>query len=159
MKSCIFPGSFDPITLGHLDIIERAARIFDKVHVVIFDNIKKQNMFTLEQRTACIEICTRHIPGVVVDHSGGMLVEYAREKDINVIVRGLRNFLDFEYEKEIALVNNMLYTKLETIYFNTTDCYANISSSAVREILTFGGNAEKFLHPEVLEYLGRIKRG
>lgn len=158
MKSCIFPGSFDPITLGHLDIIQRAANIFDRVHVVIFDNINKKSMFTLEQRMAFIELCIQHIPGVVVDHSSGMLVEYAKEKNINVIVRGLRNFLDFEYEKEIALVNNMLYTKLETIYFNTTDCYANISSSAVREILTFGGNAEKFLHEEVLRYIQGLKK-
>lgn len=136
MKIAIYPGSFDPITLGHLDVIARAAKMFDKVYVVILKNSKKQNLFSEEERCAMIQdtIQEAGIPNVEVEVGHGLTVRYAKEKNASVIIRGLRATMDFEYEIQIASVNMSLAPEIETIFLPTKPELSFISSTAVKEI-------------------------
>lgn len=136
MKIAIYPGSFDPITLGHLDVIARATKMFDKVYVVILKNSKKQNLFNEEERCAMIQetIQEAGIPNVEVEVGHGLTVRYAKEKKASVIIRGLRATMDFEYEIQIASVNMSLAPEIETIFLPTKPELSFISSTAVKEI-------------------------
>ncbi|MBP7173609.1 MAG: pantetheine-phosphate adenylyltransferase [Cloacibacterium sp.] len=142
MKIAVFPGSFDPITLGHVDIIERAAPLFDKIIIAIGQNSQKKYMFSLEQRKNFIKNTFKKFSNVEVDHFEGLTIDYCRSKNVNFILRGLRNPADFEFEKAIAQTNRELTqeNKIETIFLLTSASKAFISSSIVREIITFGGD-------------------
>ena len=142
MKISIFPGSFDPITLGHLDIIERAVPLFDKLIIAIGQNSQKKYMFSLEKKMEFIKKSVAHFPNVEVDSFEGLTIDYCRSKNVNFIIRGLRNPADFEFEKAIAQTNRLLTheNKIETIFLLTSAGKSYISSSIVREIISFNGD-------------------
>ena len=159
MKLAICPGSFDPVTCGHLDIITRAAEMFDKVIVVVMVNNNKHPLFTQEERVDLLHRATAHLPNVEVEAYSGMLAEYAREKQANVIVKGLRAMSDFEYEFQMALTNRKLNPLVETVFLTTNAEYMYLSSSLVKQVASFGGDIHEFV-PEcivkdILEKYGR----
>ena len=149
MKKAVFPGSFDPITLGHCEIIEKACEIFDEVIVSVGNNSEKNYRFSLDQRIKFISNEFINNPKVYVEKYEGLTVDFCKNKNVKHIVRGLRNPADFEFEKKIALFNNSL-ENIETIFFLTSPNNAFISSSMVREIMDNGGNFKKFVPNSVL---------
>ena len=149
MKRAVFPGSFDPITLGHCEIIEKACEIFDELIVSVGNNSDKDYKFSLDQRLKFISNEFKNNPKVYVEKYEGLTVDFCKSKNIKHIVRGLRNPADFEFEKKIALFNNSL-ENVETIFFLTSPNNAFISSSMVREIMDKGGNFKKFVPNSVL---------
>ena len=151
-RIAICPGSFDPITKGHLDIIRRAAGLFDEVVVLIMVNYTKAaTAFTAEERVDMARRVTRGIPNVRVDFYAGLLAEYAREAGACTLVKGLRAVTDFEYEFQMALTNKKLYPKLETLFLTTDIQHMYLSSSVVRQVASFGGDISEFVCPEVLQ--------
>ncbi|MBW8359831.1 MAG: pantetheine-phosphate adenylyltransferase [Weeksellaceae bacterium] len=144
MRTAVFPGSFDPITLGHYDIVERAAPLFDKIVIAIGQNSQKKYMFSLEQRMEFIKKTFENFPNVEVDHFEGLTIDYCHSKNVHFILRGLRNPADFEFEKAIAQTNRELTkdNKIETIFLLTSAGKSFISSSIVREIISFNGDYE-----------------
>ena len=148
-KIAVYPGSFDPITNGHLDIIKRASRIFDKVYVSILINSSKKSVFSIDERIEMIKEVTAEYDNVVVDSFSGLLVNYLNEKNASVIVRGLRAVSDFEYEFQMALMNHKLEKNIETLFMMTSGKYSYLSSSIVKEIAQYEGNL-KDLVPDVL---------
>lgn len=154
MRQAIIPGSFDPVTYGHLDIIERAARIFDRVWAVVFHNPEKNGgLFTIAERLELLAEATKHIPNVSIDASDGLLVTYARERGIGVVVKGLRAFSDFEYEFKMALMNKRLDEQIETLFMMTATEYAYVSSSVLKEVCQYGGSVHGLVPPLVEERL------
>ena len=149
MKKTVFPGSFDPITLGHCEIIEKACKIFDEVIVSVGNNSEKNYRFSLDQRIKFISDEFINNPKVYVEKYEGLTVDFCKNKNVKHIVRGLRNPADFEFEKKIALFNNSL-ENIETIFFLTSPNNAFISSSMVREIMNNGGNFKKFVPNSVV---------
>ncbi len=135
----IYPGSFDPITLGHIDIIERGAKLFDQVIVAVLSNPSKQPLFTVEKRIEQITKCTEHITNVEVDSFAGLTVDYAKLHNAGVLLRGLRVLSDFEKELQMAHTNKTLNGEIETVFLATTKEYSFLSSSIVKEIAQFGG--------------------
>ncbi len=157
MSRAIYPGSFDPITLGHLDIIKRSAAIFDEVVVGILNNPQKSPLFSVEERVKILEEATADLPNVRIDCFSGMLVDYAKANNINVSIRGLRSISDFEYESQIAQYNDRLSNgNLETIFLVTSPEYSYISSSGVKEVAGFHGDISPYL-PEFVADLVREK--
>ena len=157
MSRAIYPGSFDPVTLGHLDIIKRSAAIFDEVVVGILHNPKKSPLFSVEERVKILEEATADLPNVSVDCFSGMLVDYAKANNINVSIRGLRSISDFEYESQIAQYNDRLSNgKLETIFLVTSPEYSYISSSGVRQVAGFHGDLSPYV-PESIAKLVKEK--
>ncbi|MGZ5192551.1 MAG: pantetheine-phosphate adenylyltransferase [Kaistella sp.] len=144
MRVAVFPGSFDPITLGHYDIVERASPLFDKIIIAIGQNSQKKYMFSLEQRIQFIKKTFENFPNVEVDHFEGLTIDYCHSKNVKFILRGLRNPADFEFEKAIAQTNRELTrdNQIETIFLLTSAGKSFISSSIVREIINFGGHYE-----------------
>ena len=141
MKNAIYPGSFDPVTYGHLDIIRRAAAIFDELIISVLNNVRKTPLFSVEERVRILENATKDIPNVRVESFSGLLVDYAMRRDVHVIVRGLRAITDFEYELQNAQTNRLLSKgELDTMFFTTSLEYAYLSSTTVREIASFGGD-------------------
>jgi len=141
MRKAIYPGSFDPLTYGHLDIIKRSAEIFDELTVSILDNKMKTPLFSVEERVKMLEEATKEYPNVKVDSFSGLLIDYAKKKNIHVAIRGLRAITDFEYELQIAQTNQLLsHGELETMFLTTNLEYAYLSSSAVKEIAMFKGD-------------------
>jgi len=141
MKAAIYPGSFDPVTFGHLDIIKRAAEIFDELTVSVLNNKTKTPLFSVEERVKMLEEATKDLPNVKIDSFSGLLIDYAREKDIHVAIRGLRAFTDFEYELQIAQTNRKFSGgDLDTMFLTTSLEYAYLSSSTVKEVASFNGN-------------------
>lgn len=138
MIIALYPGSFDPITNGHLDIIERASRLFGRVLVTVFVNSSKQPWFTVEERVRLARQATQHLENVTVDSHDGLLVEYARRHGVHVIVKGLRAVSDFEYEFQMAQINKHLATDLETMFMMTRPENAYLSSSIVKELARYG---------------------
>jgi len=149
-RLAICPGSFDPITNGHLDIIQRGAQILDEVIVAVFNNQSKSPLFTIEERLYLIKESTKDIPNVVVDYSEGLLIDYARKKNAQVILRGLRAVSDFEYEMQITSMNRKLDERIETFFMMTNNQYSFLSSSIVKEIAKYQA-CVKDLVPEVVE--------
>lgn len=145
----ISSGSFDPITLGHLDIIKRGAKVFDEVYVVVLNNSSKKPLFTVEERLALIQEATKDIPNVMVDSHSGLLVDYARMRKANVILRGLRAVSDFEYEMQITSMNRKLEENIETFFMMTNNQYSFLSSSIVKEVARYGGNVAGLVPPVV----------
>lgn len=152
MSRAVYPGSFDPVTLGHLDIIKRSAKIFDEVIVGILNNPQKSPLFSVEERVKILEEVTADLPNVKVDSFSGMLVDYAKKNNINVSIRGLRGISDFEYENQIAQYNSKLSCEeLETIFLVTSPEYSYISSSGVKEVAGFHGDVSPYLPKMVAE--------
>lgn len=142
MHNAIYPGSFDPMTYGHLDIIKRAASMFDELTVSVLDNTnKKAPLFTVEERVNILKEATKDIPNVKVESFSGLMIDYAKSKDAKVSIRGLRAITDFEYELQVAQTNRLLSKgELDTMFLTTSLEYSYLSSSAVKEIATFGGD-------------------
>ena len=145
MKKAIYPGSFDPLTLGHLDIIERSARIVDELVVGVLNNNAKNSLFSLEERVSMIKEMTDSMPNVTVTSFNGLLVDYMREIDATIIVRGLRAVTDFEYELQIAQTNHVENPEVETIFLTTSLQYSYLSSTIVKEFASYGGDLSKFV--------------
>jgi pantetheine-phosphate adenylyltransferase len=148
-RICLFPGTFDPVTLGHVDIIERAVSLFDKLVIGIGINASKQPMFTLEKRTGWINDIFRNDPRIEVVGYEGLTVDFCKKLDAQYILRGIRYISDFEYEKAIADMNRMLAPGIETIFLTCSPVYSTISSTLVRDVIRNGGNSAMFLPPEV----------
>ena len=141
MKRAVYPGSFDPVTYGHLDVIKRASEMFDVLVVSVLNNKMKSPLFSVEERVKILNEATKDIPNVEVDSFTGLLINYAAEKQIHVAVRGLRAITDFEYELQIAQTNRKLSQgALDTVFLTTSLEYAYLSSSSVKEIASFGGD-------------------
>lgn len=149
MKICIYPGSFDPITNGHLDIIKRSSQLFDKVIVGIIQNPNKNSFFTLEERIDLIKKATNSIHNIEIDNFTGLLIDFAKKKNARVIIRGLRAISDFEYEFQMASMNHKLDPKIETVFMMTNIKYSYLSSSMVKEVGLLGG-CIKDLVPEII---------
>ncbi len=144
MRAAIYPGSFDPVTYGHLDIIKRASSIFDELTVSVLNNNKKTPLFSVEERVKILEEATKDLPNVTVDSFSGLLIDYADRKGIHVAIRGLRAITDFEYELQIAQTNRKFSDgNLDTVFLTTSLEYAYLSSSTVKEIASFNGDISK----------------
>ena len=151
MKGAIYPGSFDPVTYGHIDIIKRAAEIFDNLTVSVLNNKVKTPLFSVEERVNILCEVTRDIPNVTVESYEGLLVDYCKKTGAGVIIRGLRAITDFEYELQLAQTNRKLGEEVDTIFLTTSLEYAYLSSSTVKEVASFGGDISKFVPPYVAE--------
>ncbi len=157
MSRAIYPGSFDPVTFGHLDIIKRSAQIFDEVIVGILNNPQKSPLFSVEERVKILEEVTADLPNVKVDSFSGMMADYARRNDVQVSIRGLRGISDFEYETQVAQYNSRLSEgELETIFLVTSPEYSYISSSGVKEVAGFHGDVSPYV-PQLVAKLVREK--
>ena len=151
--SAMYPGTFDPITLGHEDLVRRACRLFDKVVIAIAANPGKEPMFTLAERVSLAETVLKEFDNVEISGYEGLTVDFARENDLQVIVRGLRAISDFEYEFQLANMNRHLTDEVETAFLTPTEKYTYISSTLVREIASMGGDISEFVSPVVKEAL------
>lgn len=160
MKIAICPGSFDPVTLGHIDIISRASGLFDKVIVAVLCNSEKHPSFTVEERMGLLREATAAYDNVEIDSFDGLLVDYAQRKGAVAVVKGLRAVSDFEYEFQMSMINKKLYPKLETVYLNTSQEYMYLSSSVVKEIASYGGDISNFvpaiIHDKIVDRLGNM---
>ena len=150
MKIAICPGSFDPVTLGHKDVIERASQLFDKVIVLVLNNSSKKPMFTLDERMEFIKRCVDK-ENVEIDTYSGLLVDYARQHNVNAIIKGLRAVSDFDYEFQLALINKSLYPKIETLFIPAKGENMFLSSSMVKEVCSLGGDISSFVPKEILK--------
>ena len=151
-RSAVCPGSFDPITYGHLDIIERASSLYDEVVVAVMINHSKKSLFTVEERISLIQDVCQKFPNVRVDSWHGLLVDFCKKNDIPAIVKGLRAVSDFEYELQMSQMNHQL-AGVETVFISTSPQYSYLSSSLVKEIATFGGDVSAYVPPTVLTQL------
>jgi len=145
----IYPGSFDPITLGHLDIIERSVKLFDQVIVAVLSNPSKNPLFSVEKRIYQIRECTKHLPNLEIDSFAGLTVEYAKMRQSHILLRGLRVLSDFEKELQMAHTNKTLWSGIETIFLATTKEYSFLSSSIVKEIAQFKGSVDHLVPENV----------
>lgn len=151
MVRAIYPGSFDPATFGHLDVIRRAAELFDEVIVGVLMNSEKSPLFSVEERVNMLKEVTANLPNVEVQSFEGLLIDFVRKNDARVIVRGLRAITDFEYELQMAQTNRVIAPEVDTIFLTTNLRYSYLSSSIVKEIAEFDGEISAFLHPAVAE--------
>jgi len=149
----IYPGSFDPPTLGHLDLVTRAAHLYERVIVAVGVNSSKQPFLSIEERLQALKACSKDLPNVQVDQFDGLLVDYATEKGAQVIVRGLRATSDFDYEFQIAMANRRMRPEIETVFLMTKWEHSYLSSSIVREVASHGGDYSSFVHPEVVKLI------
>lgn len=152
-RIAIYPGSFDPLTLGHLNLIERGLNTFDRLIVAIVSNPSKTPLFTVEERARMIREATGNDDRIEVDSFEGLLVDYVASKKTNVVLRGLRAVQDFEYEFEMAMMNRRLMPELEIVFLMTDDAFFYISSSMVREVAKLGGDVKGFVPPQVYKHL------
>ena len=159
MKIALCPGSFDPVTFGHLDVIHRAAALFDKVIVTVMPNAAKHPLFSLSERADLLRRVTADLPHVEVDCYDGLLAEYARKRQANAIVKGLRAMSDFEYEFQMALTNRKLNAEVETVFLTTKAEHMYLSSSLVKQVASLGGDISGFVPaailPDILSKIGR----
>ncbi|OIO03396.1 MAG: pantetheine-phosphate adenylyltransferase [Elusimicrobia bacterium CG_4_10_14_0_2_um_filter_56_8] len=148
-RTAVYPGSFDPVTFGHLDIIDRAAKIFDHITVSVFVHSAKKHMFSVEERVSMLKTALKNKKNVTVDCFEGLLVDYVKKKKTDIVIRGLRAISDLEYEFQIAATNRTLYPGIETVFFMPRQRYTYLSSSIVRDIAHFGGDVSKLVPPQV----------
>ena len=151
MSIAVYPGSFDPVTYGHIDIIERSAKVFDKLIVAVLVNSAKKPLFTTQEKVDMIRKATSHLDNVEVVSFSGLLVDFAKEQGASVSVRGLRAVTDFEYELQMSQTNTVLNENVDTIFFTTSLEYAYLSSSTVREAAYFGADISKFVPESVVQ--------
>ena len=151
MKKAIYPGSFDPVTFGHLDIIERSSKIVDELLVGVLNNSAKNSLFALDERVSMITEMTSHLPNVKVESFSGLLIDYVKQIDASIIIRGLRAVTDFEYELQIAQSNHVENPEVETIFLTTSLQYSYLSSTVVKEFASYGGDISKFVPPEFID--------
>lgn len=151
MRKAIYPGSFDPVTFGHQDIIERSSAIFDELIVGVLNNSAKNSLFSVDERVSMLRELTKDIPNVTVDSFDGLLVDYMKESGATIIVRGLRAVTDFEYELQIAQTNHVEYPAVETVFLTTNLKYSYLSSSVVREFAAYGGDISKFVPAQFVD--------
>lgn len=152
-RKAIYPGTFDPVTHGHMDIIERASRIYDRVFVAVAHSKEKEPLFSVKERVAILKRATKHLNNVVVEDFEGLVVGYAKKKKVRVILRGLRMLSDFEFEFQMALTNRKLACEIETIFMMTADTYAYFSSKLIKETVALGADVRKFVLPFVADEL------
>ena len=155
-KLCVFPGSFDPVTIGHLDLIERSARLFDEVVVAVLHNPAKEGRFPVAKRIELLSKACAHIPNVRFEYFEGLLVEYMRSIGAKVVVRGLRNTKDFESECQMAQLNRQMAPEIETFFLATDPAHAPVSSSAVREIGMFGGDFTPYVPASIVADVAQV---
>lgn len=159
MKRAVYPGSFDPVTQGHLNIIERAADIFDEVVVCVMKNVDKQGLFSYGEREVLLKKATEHLDNVRIDISTGLLTDYMREEDIDTIIKGLRNSQDFQYEVDMARINKRIAPDTDTAFLISDPQYTMISSSGVRELIAYNADLKGFVPecilPEIAEMVGK----
>lgn len=159
MRRAVYPGSFDPVTNGHLDVVERARKLFDEVIVAVAHNDEKQPLFSLEERLNFLRQTVGKIENVRVAHFEGLLVEFARNQQANAVIRGLRAVSDFEFEFQMALMNRKLEGDVETIFLMPKEEYTYLSSRLVKEIARLGGDVTEFVPAEVADSLGKKFKG
>jgi len=149
MKIGVYPGTFDPITNGHTDLITRSLQVFDKVIVAIALNPSKHPLFDLTERVEMVKLATKNVSNVDVEPFSGLLVEYVKQRGARAVIRGLRAISDFEYELQMALINRKLDQGFETVFFMPSEEYSYLTSSIVKEVASLGGALDDFVHPEV----------
>ncbi|NGP44360.1 pantetheine-phosphate adenylyltransferase [Bacillaceae bacterium SIJ1] len=152
-KIAVCPGSFDPVTYGHLDIIQRGTKVFDHIYVAVLNNQSKQPLFSVDERLELLREATDAFANVSIEQHGGLLTDYAKQKNAQVILRGLRAVSDFEYEMKIATANKMLAEDVETFFMMTNSQYSFLSSSTVKEIAQYGANVDQLVPQNVSEAL------
>jgi len=145
----LYPGSFDPVTLGHLDIIKRGSNVFDRVIVAVLHNSSKSPLFSIEERVHLLKETTKHLPNIEIDSFQGLMIDYARQRQVNVVLRGLRAISDFEFELQITSMNKKLDNSIETMFMMTNSEYSFLSSSIVKEIARYHGKVSELVSPEV----------
>ncbi|NLO21207.1 MAG: pantetheine-phosphate adenylyltransferase [Syntrophomonadaceae bacterium] len=153
MRLAVYPGSFDPITNGHIDVLERSSKLFDRIIIAVVHNLTKKAMFSLDERVEMIRQSVAHIPNVEIDCFSGLLAHYLAEKKACAIIRGLRTVTDFEYEMHMAMINRELIPEIDTIFITSDKNYIFISSSAVKEAAMVGGKVEQMVPPIVYQAL------
>jgi len=158
MAICVYPGSFDPVTVGHLDLIERASSLFDQVVVAVLHNPAKNGCFTVEERISLLRKACGHLPNVSFDHFDGLLVDYMHARGARMVLRGVRGSKDFDSEMVMAQLNHQLAPDVEILFMAAQPAHAHISSSAVREIAMFGGDFSPFVPQTIVEDVSRIMR-
>jgi pantetheine-phosphate adenylyltransferase len=151
MKKAIYPGSFDPVTFGHMDIIERSSKIVDELVIGVLNNSAKNSLFSLDERVSMIKEMTRDLPNVTVASFDGLLVDYMREIGATIIIRGLRAVTDFEYELQIAQTNHVQNPEVETVFLTTNLKYSYLSSTIVKEFASYGGDISKFVPAQFVD--------
>ena len=159
MKIGVYPGTFDPITYGHTDIITRSLRVFDKVIVAVASNPGKRPLFDVAERVEMVRIVTKELVQVEVEAFDGLLVQYVRQRGVRAVIRGLRAISDFEHEFQMALINRKLDSAVETVFFMPREEYSYLTSSIIKEVASLGGALKDFVHPEVAKRLRqRLRR-
>lgn len=153
MRIAVCPGSFDPVTYGHLDIVHRGAKIFDKVIVAVLINAKKESLFTVEERVQLLREATADLPNVEVDSFNGLLIDYMKKRQAKVLIRGLRAVSDFEYEMQVASINKKLDDEVETFFMMTSNQYSYLSSSIVKEVARYKASVSDLVPPVVEQAL------
>jgi pantetheine-phosphate adenylyltransferase len=153
MRVAVYPGSFDPITRGHLDIIKRSSKIFDRVIVSILSNSNKSPLFTIEERIFLIKEVTKDLNNIEIDNFSGLLVDYLDSKKCKIIIKGLRAMTDFEYEFQMALMNQKLNSEIETLFMMTNEKYSYLSSTLVKEIASLGGPLSDLIPDEIIPHV------
>ena len=159
-KIAVYPGSFDPITNGHIDVIKRASKVFDHLIVAVLVNYSKKSMFTLDERLDILKHSIENLDNVSFDSFSGLLVDYCKEKQLSAIVMGLRAISDFEFELQMAQMNRQLYDETETVFFTTSEQYSYLSSSLVKEVAKFGGKIDGLI-PDyaIMKMKQKLSRG
>ena len=155
MTRAIYPGSFDPVTFGHIDMIERSAKMVDELLVAVLNNSAKNPLFSVKERVSMLEEITSYLPNVKVTSFDGLLIDYARKMDASIIIRGLRAVTDFEYELQIAQTNRIVNPNIDTLFLTTSLEYAYLSSTTVKEVAAFGGDITKFVPEFVVDEVHR----
>lgn len=153
MKIGVYPGTFDPITNGHIDLITRSLRVFDQVIVAVALNPSKHPLFDLNERVKMVKLAIKDLPHVEVEPFSGLLVDYVKKRDARAVIRGLRAISDFEYEFQMALVNRKLDEAFETVFFMPSEEYSYLTSSIIKEVASLGGSLTDFVHPDVARHL------
>ena len=159
MSLALYPGTFDPFTYGHLDVLERGLRVFERIEVTVAVNASKQSLFATEERCDLIRQCTAHLDGVTVERFEGLIVDRARARGATALLRGLRQVSDFDYEFRFAFANRKLYPELETVFLMTSEAHAMVSSTIVRDVYRWGGDLSLFVPPPVVAALQAKRDG